>query len=257
MKIATFNVNSVRIRQADLIEWMQKDAIDVAALQETKVEDKDFPLAGFAAAGYQAVYVGAKGRNGVALISLAPARRVAFGLDGTGEAGEARLVKAEFGDVALVNTYVPQGRATGTDYFRYKIAWLYGMRQYLEKYFSPGQKVVWLGDLNVAMEAIDVYDPAKLAGEVGFHPDEQAALAHAKDWGLVDVFRKHVPGGGHYTFWDYRVANALGRGMGWRIDYILATAPLAALSAGSYIATELRRKERPSDHAPLVAEFNL
>ncbi|MDR3348488.1 MAG: exodeoxyribonuclease III [Acidaminococcales bacterium] len=257
MKIATFNINSVRLRQSDLIEWMEKEAIDIAALQETKVQDKDFPLAGFAAAGYQAVYIGEKGRNGVAIISKEKAGQVTFGLDGVGEKGEARLIKAQFGGIAVINTYVPQGRAPGTDYFRYKIAWLRGMRQYLEKHFTPAQQVIWLGDLNVAMEAIDVYDPVKLTGEVGFHPDEQAALAYSKDWGFVDLFRKHVPEAGHYTFWDYRIANALERGIGWRIDYILATPPLAERSTGSCVAAGLRRKERPSDHAPLVAEFDL
>jgi exodeoxyribonuclease-3 len=257
MKIATFNINSVRIRQADLLSWMAKDSLDIVALQETKAQDKDFPLEPFRGAGYHVAYKGEKGRNGVAIISKEEARGVAFGLAGVGAEGEARLVRADFGGLSVINTYVPQGREAGTSYFRYKLAWLRGMRQYLANSFSPAQKVLWLGDLNVAPDTLDVYDAQKLAGQIGFHPEEQAALAYVKEWGLVDVFRKHVPGGGQYTFWDYRVAKAVERGLGWRIDHILATGSLADASTGSYVAVELRQKERPSDHAPLVAEFAL
>ncbi len=257
MKIATFNINSVRIRQNDLLEWMNNDGIDIVALQETKAQDKDFPLAGFIDAGYQAVFKGEKGKNGVAIVSRQQATDVRFGLTGTGEAEEARLIEARFGDIVLINTYVPQGRDVDSPYFQYKLGWLRGVKSYLTAHFSPEQQVIWLGDLNVAPEPIDVYDPKKLYGQIGYHPDEHEAFAYTKAWGLEDVFRKHVPNGGYYTFWDYRVANALKRGIGWRIDHILATAPLAAKSVNAYIASHLREKERPSDHAPLVAEFTL
>ena len=256
MKIATFNINSVRIRIDDLLSWMKKDDIDIIGLQETKAQDKDFPLDAFAAAGYHAVYKGEKGKNGVAIISKNKADNVSFGLDNIGAEGEARLVKADFGDITVINTYVPQGREVGTEYFQYKLSWLRAMRDYLEKYCDPAKKVIWLGDLNVAIDDRDVYDPDRLRGRVCFHPDEQSALSHSMDWGFADLFRKHIPDSGNYTFWDYRVANALQRGIGWRIDYVLSTSCLAEKSTGAYVATGLREKERPSDHAPFVVSFD-
>lgn len=255
MKIATFNINSVRIRQKDLLDWMNEDQIDVVALQETKVQDKDFPLQSFEEAGYNAVYKGEKGKNGVALISRNKAKNIQFGLDDIGLDGEARLIKADFNDITLINTYVPQGREVGTDYFDYKLAWLRGMKSYLQKHCDPKKKVIWLGDLNVAPEDIDVYEPKRLAGRVCFHPDEQAAFEYSKSWGFIDLFRKHIPEAGNYTFWDYRIADAMERGLGWRIDHILATPAIAESSKSAYVVTEMRKKERPSDHAPLVVEF--
>lgn len=257
LKIATYNINSIRIRQHDLLEWMQKDNIDIVGLQETKAQDKDFPLATFTNAGYNVIYKGEKSRNGVAIISKISATNYSFGLDDIGETDEARLIRADFGDISIINTYVPQGREVGTDYFQYKLNWLRGMRAYLEKYFTNDQKVIWLGDLNVAPLDIDVYDPKRLSGQVCFHPDEKAALQYTKDWGLIDLFRKHIPEPGNYTFWDYRVKDALDRGIGWRIDQILATNSIAEKSQSAYVAIELRKKERPSDHTPFVVEFSL
>ena len=255
MKIATFNINSIRIRQQDLLEWMQQDAIDIVALQETKVQDKDFPLQVFTDAGYHLVYKGEKGKNGVAIISKTLPQNISFGLEEIGLEDEARLIKAQYKDITLINTYVPQGREVGTDYFAYKISWLHGMRKYLEKHCNSADKVIWLGDLNVAPEDIDVYDPKRLAGKVCFHPDEQAAFEHSKSWGLTDLFRKHIPQPGNYTFWDYRVPEALERGLGWRIDHLLGTPAIADKSISSYVVTQMREKERPSDHAPFVVEF--
>lgn len=255
LKIATFNINSIRIRQHDLIEWLQKDSIDIVALQETKVQDKDFPLENFTNAGYHVIYKGEKSRNGVAIISRNKATDYSFGLDDIGTTDEARLICATFGDLVLINTYVPQGREVGTDYFQYKLNWIRGMRSYLEKHFHKEQQILWLGDLNVAPLDIDVYDAKRLEGKVCFHPDEKAALKHVQDWGLTDLFRKHIPEPGNYTFWDYRVTDALSRGIGWRIDHILATNSIAEKSKNAYVATELRKKERPSDHTPFVVEF--
>lgn len=255
MKIATFNINSVRIRLNDLITWMKKDNIDIIGLQETKAQDKDFPLETFTDAGYHAVYKGEKGKNGVALISKTKAENISFGLDDIGAEGEARLIKADYGDITVINTYVPQGREVDTDYFHYKLSWLRGMRGYLEKHCDAGKKVIWLGDLNVAIDDKDVYDPDRLRGRVCFHPDEQDALKYSMAWGFTDLFRKHIPDGGKYTFWDYRVADALKRGIGWRIDYVLATESLAEKSLDAYVVTDLREKERPSDHTPLVTVF--
>ena len=257
LRIASFNINSIRIRLHDLQNWMNSFQPDVLCLQETKVQDKDFPLEFITAAGYYSTYFGEKGRNGVAILSKQKPDHVAVGLDEWGNSGEARLISATFGAYAIVNTYVPQGREVDTDYFQYKLSWLTHLRDYFSRHFSPDDKLLWVGDLNVAPDPIDVHDPKRLAGRVGFHPAEQAALAVARDWGFTDIFRKHCQAAGQYTFWDYRVKEALQRGLGWRIDHIYATKSLASCSVAAAIDTTLRQAPRPSDHAPITATFEL
>ena len=159
--------------------------------------------------------------------------------------------------VTVLNAYVPQGVSVGSEKFQYKLRWLGDLLDHLRTQHDPASPLLLMGDFNVALEPIDVYDPEAFRGQVCFHPDEQAMLRRFLDWGLVDVFRKHHPEGGHYTFWDYRIPNALKRKMGWRIDYILASAALAAKSRDSRIDTQARMAEKPSDHTYLIAEFEL
>ncbi len=256
-KVASFNINSIRVRMDDFTQWLEKEQPDVVGLQETKVQDADFPLEPLLAAGYQVAFRGEKGKNGVAVISREKPAEVCFGLDEWGLPGEARLITARFKDITVINTYVPQGREPETDYFQYKLQWLRHMKDYCERHFQPDQPVIWLGDFNVAPDPIDIYDPDRLLGRVGYHPEEHAALATVKEWGFTDIFRRHVPEKGHYTFWDYRVKDALDRGLGWRIDHIWATAPLAEGSVSAHIDTSLRRLARPSDHTPIIAVFML
>lgn len=256
-KIVSFNVNSVRVRLEDLLAWMGKENPDVVCLQETKVQDPDFPAAAFTDTGYHAAFLGEKSKNGVAILSREKPAEIKTGLDEWGQPGEARLIAARFDQIAVVNTYVPQGQDPQIEYFQYKLGWLRHMRDYFSRHYTPSEPVIWLGDLNVAPESIDIYDPKRLLGRVGYHPDEHAAFAYTKEWGFTDVFRKHVPEGGHYTFWDYRVMNALDRGLGWRIDHILATENLAARSTDAWVDTSLRRLAKPSDHAPIIATFEL
>jgi exodeoxyribonuclease-3 len=201
--------------------------------------------------------MGEKGKNGVAILSRDKPDEVRYGLDEWGLPGEARLIAARLGNIAVVNTYVPQGREPDTEYFQYKLQWIRHMKDYFIRHHQPDQSVLWLGDFNVAPEAIDIYDPDRLLGRVGYHPEEHTALAEVKDWGFTDVFRKHVSEQGHYTFWDYRVKNAIDRGLGWRIDHIWATESLAARSVGASVDTSLRRQPRPSDHTPLIATFSI
>lgn len=253
--IASFNINSIRVRMEDFTAWLGREKPDVVALQETKVQNEDFPVEPLAAVGYHVVFLGEKGKNGVAIVSRETPTDVKTGLDEWGIAGEARLISARFNDIAIVNTYVPQGREAGTDYFQYKLQWIRHMKEYFSRHFQPDQQVVWLGDLNVAPEPIDIYDPDRLLGRVGYHPEEHTALAEVKTWGFTDIFRRHVPEKGHYTFWDYRVKNALDRGLGWRIDHIWSTNSLAERSVDARIDTSLRRQPRPSDHAPIIASF--
>jgi len=254
LKVASFNVNSIRARLSIVIDWLKKEAPDVLCLQETKVPDEAFPEAPFKEIGYSSAFSGEKTYNGVAIISKRPLKNVKKGFDDRGSEA-SRLISAVIGTVPVVNTYVPQGFHPGSDRFRAKLDWLDRLYDYFNANFSPEEPLLWLGDFNVAPEPIDVYDPAHLLGSVGFHPDEHAHLKRIKEWGFVDVFRLNVKEPGQYTFWDYRVRNAVDKKLGWRVDHIWATRPLAKRSTRAWIDMEPRLGERPSDHTFIVAEF--
>ena len=255
--IATWNVNSIRSRLHALLPWLGKVKPDVVCLQETKVQDPDFPMSAIEGAGYRAVFRGEKSYNGVAILSKAPIEAVRHGFDDGGPADEARLICATVGGVAVVNAYVPQGRAPDHEMFAYKLEWFGRLRSFLGTHYSPDRPLVLVGDLNVAPEPIDVHDPKRLLGHVCFNPLASEALDTVVAWGLIDVFRKHVPESGQYTYYDYRARNAIEEAKGWRIDHILATSTLAEHSVNALIDLDPRRGERPSDHTPLLAEFNL
>jgi exodeoxyribonuclease-3 len=256
MKVASFNVNSIRARLDIVIAWLQKESPDVLCVQETKVVDEDFPKSAFEDIHYHTVFRGQKSYNGVALFSKTPAENIHIGFDKDGSEG-ARLIIATVNNVPIVNTYIPQGYEPGSDKFMYKLDWFQRLHDYFKKNFSPDKPLLWTGDFNVAPEPADVYDPGKMAGHVGFHPDEHAALQKFREWGFVDVFRKHQPEAGQYTFWDYRLRGGVKRNLGWRVDHIWATKPLADRSVRAWIDKEPRLKEKPSDHTPVVAEFNI
>jgi exodeoxyribonuclease-3 len=256
--VATYNCNSIRARLQLVQDWLEREAPTVLCLQETKVQDSEFPLEGLRTLGYHVVFRGRKAHAGVAIISSEEPQDVTFGLDDGGEPDEARLAQARIGDITLINTYVPQGRTPDSPQFQYKLGWLRRLRVFFDRHFTPQDRVLWVGDFNVAPEPIDVYDPKRLAKHVDFHPDARQALEEVRAWGFVDVFRLHHPEEpGHYTFWDYRVPNSLERGMGWRVDHIWATKPLADKSTSAWIDVDARRADRPSDHTLLTAEFDL
>lgn len=258
LKVATFNANSIRSRLELVRSWLAKESPDILALQETKTPDADFPAEAIREMGYRVVFRGQKAYAGVALLSREEPREVAYGLDDGGEPDEARLVRAIIGGIPVVNTYVPQGRSADSPEFRYKLEWLARLRDFFQRHHSPGEMLLWMGDFNVAPEPIDVHSPERLANHVDFHPQARMALERVREFGFVDVFRLHHPGeAGQYTFWDYRVPKALERGLGWRVDHIWATRPLACRSARAWIDIEARQAERPSDHTLLVAEFAL
>lgn len=257
MKIATFNANSIRARLELTIDWLERQAPDVLCLQETKAQDADFPVDAFHDIGYQVVFRGQKAHAGVAIVSRPEPEEVAWGLDDGGEPDEARLIRAVIQGVPIVNTYVPQGRDPESEHFQYKLAWLARLHDWFDGHYSPQGPLIWVGDFNVAPEDIDVYDPKRLQKHVDFHPDARAALQRVKEWGFVDVFRRHCPEAGHYSYWDYRVRTALEHNSGWRVDHIWATKPLAEKSTCAWIDVEARRAERPSDHTFVVAEFAL
>lgn len=257
-KVTTYNCNSVRARLELVLDWLEREAPNVLCLQETKVQDADFPVEAFRTLGYHVAFRGQKAHAGVAIVSRDELQEVVFGLDDDREPDEARLARATMGELTVINTYVPQGRTTDSPHFQYKLDWFRRLRAFFDRHFTPQDSVLWVGDFNVAPEPIDVYDPQRLVKHVDFHPDARAALDEVKAWGFVDVFRLHHPEEpGQYTFWDYRVPNSLERGTGWRVDHIWATRPLAEKSTSAWIDVQARRAEKPSDHTLLSALFAL
>lgn len=255
MKIASFNVNSIRIRLPIVTQWLRKHQPDVLAVQETKVQDHDFPSAAFEEIGYRCAFRGQKSYNGVALFSTHDLLDVRFGLPDEPR-DEARIVSARINNLAIANTYVPQGYLPDSDKFAYKLEWFGRLLDFFRSRFKPTDPLLWVGDLNIAPRPIDVYDPETLLGHVCYHPDVHAALEAVMQWGFTDVFRMHCADAGQYTFWDYRLRDALRRNHGWRLDHIMATRPLAEACTACMIDKDPRLMERPSDHTPIIAEFD-
>jgi len=257
MKIATFNANSIRARLEIILQWLKDNKPDVLCVQETKVEDKDFPALAFTESGYHVVYRGQKSYNGVATLSLTKPSEVSFGIDDGKQADEPRMIHVKIGSIHIVNTYIPQGREIDNPMYQYKLEWLQRLRKYFDQHFTPKSPVVWLGDMNVAPLAIDIHNAEEQADHVCYHVDVRKAFAETVGWGFVDVFRKYHPEPGQYTFFDFRTINAVKRNMGWRVDHILATAPLAKKSKDCWIDLKPRLAEKPSDHTFLVADFDV
>ena len=257
MRIVTFNANSIRARLDATLTWMQANQPDVLCIQETKVTDEDFPLEPFQAAGYHVAFRGQKSYNGVAVVSRAVPDEVTFGFDDGGPADDTRLSYTRFGSVHVINTYVPQGREIDHEMYQYKIEWLGRLKAYFDRRVSTRKKVVWLGDLNVAPEPMDIHNSEKQAKHVCYHVDVREAFADTVSWGFKDVFRKHHPEPGQFSFFDYRTPNAAKRGMGWRIDHILATPPMAKTSVDAFIDVDPRLLPKPSDHTFMVADFDV
>jgi len=198
---------------------------------------------------------GEKSYNGVAILSRLVPSEVQFGIDDGKTPDQTRLVAARFGAVHVVNTYVPQGREITHEMYAYKLQWFARLKAFFDRHFTPKKQVVWVGDLNVAPAAIDIHNAAEQDEHVCYHEAVRKAFADTLSWGFVDVFRKHHPEPGQYTFFDYRTVNAVKRNMGWRVDHILATPPLAARSEDCFIDLEPRMAQSPSDHTFLTASF--
>lgn len=256
MKVASFNTNSIRARLTILLDWLRKESPDILCLQEIKVTDAEFPQTAFEDIHYHAVFRGEKAYNGVAIISKIPPENVRVGFD-EDESEGTRLITAVVNKIPIVNTYVPQGVHPLFKQFQYKLDWFDRLYDYFDAYFQPDKALLWIGDFNVAPEPIDVYDPDHLLGNIGFHPDEHAALRRFQEWGFSDVFRLHRQEPEQYTFWDYRVRNAIARKKGWRIDHIWATRSLAKKSTYAWIDIAPRLLAKPSDHTFIVAEFDM
>jgi exodeoxyribonuclease-3 len=259
MKIATWNVNSIRARLPHVVRWLGEHRPDVLCLQELKAPEEEFPRADFEALGYACAVAGQKTYNGVAVLSRVAASDVVIGLPQLPSDHrlnhQRRLVAATFSGVRVISAYLPNGETVGSEKFAFKLDFFQELLRYLDEFFSPSQALCLCGDFNVALEAIDVYDPKAWEGQVLCSEDERAALARVRSFGLVDCFRRHHSEGGRYSWWDYRM-KAFQRKMGLRIDHIWATEALADRCTAADIDPEPRRWERPSDHAPVWAEFS-
>lgn len=257
MKIATFNAASVRARLPLILDWLAENEPHVLAIQETKVEDHKFPTSDFEDLGYHVALHGQKSWNGVATVSRSPAMNPRQGFMDDLFPTDARIIACEVDGIQVVNTYVPNGSSVGSDKFEYKLKWLERFRKYLDQNYRPTDPVVWLGDINIAPKPDDVYDSRKFYGGVGHHPDEFSRLGKIVEFGLVDVFRQFEPGPGQFTYWDFVIPNSLQRNLGWRIDHIYATEPLASKAISCTIDRDARSADKPSDHTFVVAEFDI
>ncbi len=257
-KIATYNANSIRKRIDTVLAWLETHRPDVLCVQETKVQDEEFPLLALQPSGYHVTFRGMKGYNGVAIFSREQPESVACGLDvGGGEPDEFRIIRAVIRGIPIVNTYIPQGFEIDSPKYQYKLQWFKRLRKYFDRHLSSRKPAIWCGDMNVAPEPIDVHSPDKHLDHVCFHEDARKAYKDAVAWGFVDVYRKLHPDTQQYTFWDYRAPGSLEANKGWRIDHIMATPPLAEQCTKAGVDTEPRRQANSSDHTFLWAEFDL
>jgi len=253
MRIATWNVNSLKVRLPHLLDWLGRQAPDVVCLQELKLEQVKFPRGEIEAAGYHCAVFGQKTYNGVAILSRAPLAEVQTGIPGFADP-QSRVVTATAGQVRVVCAYVPNGQAVGSQKYDYKLQWFAAFGQWLKEELARHPRLAVLGDYNVAPEDRDVHDPTAWVGQVLCSGPEREALRRLLGLGFKDSFRLFEQPEKSYTWWDYRM-NAFRRNLGLRIDHILLSPELAERCSGCIIDLEPRRLERPSDHAPVIAEL--
>ncbi len=255
LKIATFNANSLRARMGIVLDWLKKERPDVLAVQETKVQDHEFPRDVIEAAGWNVVFHGQKSYNGVAFISKKPFQNVVNRLYPGDPEEQARFLMGDYEGVRLINTYVPQGFDIESEKYRYKLKFLADLKKFFNKEVPLSQPALWMGDLNVAPEEIDLNNPEGNRDHPCFHIDARNALRETMEGKWTDLFREKEKGPGHYTFWDFRQPDTFKRNLGWRIDFILGTPPMAGRLKKIWIDTKPRGLEKPSDHTFLAAEF--
>ena len=253
MRLASWNVNSLKVRLPQLIDWLAAQQPDVVCLQETKLEDPHFPRLEIEAAGYQVAFSGQKTYNGVALLSRVPLQDIVIDNPFFPDP-QKRLIAATIDGVRIVCVYVPNGQALGSDKFAYKMAWLQALERWLGAQLTASPKLALAGDFNIAPEDRDVHDPSAWAGQILCSANERAAFQRLLGLGLRDSFRLFPQAEKSFSWWDYR---RLGfqRNIGLRIDHILLSSALAEHCTVSRIDRDARRHERPSDHAPVVADF--
>jgi exodeoxyribonuclease-3 len=253
MKLAAWNVNSLKIRLPQLLDWLAREQPDAVCLQETKLEDHNFPAQEIERAGYRAVFSGQKTYNGVAILARETPEDVEHGIGGFVDA-QKRVISATVNGTRVVCAYVPNGQSVESEKYQYKLGWLKAFSTWLEGESKKHNRVAVLGDFNIAPEDRDVHDPKAWEGQVLCSPAERAAFQALIGIGFKDSFRLFEQPERSYSWWDYRM-NAFRRKMGLRIDHILLSGGLAGDCRSSTIDIEMRRSERPSDHAPVIAGF--
>ena len=254
MRIATWNVNSLKVRLPKVEGWLESARPDVLLMQETKLADGQAPVMAFQMAGYELAHHGEGRWNGVAIASRVGLQDVTFGFEGTGpDADGARFIAATCAGIRIISIYAPNGRAPATPFYEAKLEWFARLHEWLVRYADPSGDVVLGGDFNVAPADEDVYDPAVFVDSTHTSAPERAALRRLLEWGLVDAYRIHHPEGGRFTWWDYRAGN-FHKGLGMRIDLLLATRSVAERCVAAEIDRNARKGAIPSDHAPLYID---
>jgi exodeoxyribonuclease III len=254
MKLATWNVNSLKVRLPHVLQWLADNPVDALCLQETKLTDDKFPIAEIAAAGYQVAFTGQKTYNGVAILSKHPMTDVIKNIPSF-EDEQQRVIAATIDDVRVICAYIPNGQSIDSEKYLYKLRWLEGMRDWLSRECATHPKLALLGDYNIAPDDRDVHDPAAWQGQVLVSEPERAAFRGFLDLGLKDAYRLFEQPEKTYSWWDYRQL-AFRRNMGLRIDHILLSEPLAAKCSACIIDKAPRKLEQPSDHTPVVATID-
>jgi exodeoxyribonuclease-3 len=254
MKIATWNVNSMKVRLPHVVEWLQNHEPDVLVLQEIKQLTENFPTEALQEIGYHSIASGQKTYNGVAVISKSPATDPVTDFPDLDDP-QRRILASTVDGIRIVDLYIPNGSEVGSEKYEYKLNWLKSLRNFLEAEMQRHENVVVLGDFNIAPADADVYDPEKWGDAILCSPLERQALGKLFDLGLTDVFRKFEHPEGTFSWWDYRAAG-FRRNAGLRIDLILTSDGMTERCKASYVDKEPRAWERPSDHAPVVAEFD-
>lgn len=255
MRVATWNVNSLKVRLPQVLDWLASARPDVLALQETKLTDERFPVAEIEQAGYRTAFTGQKTYNGVAILARTPPEDVVTALSGDGS-GEARTIAATVDGVRVVNLYVVNGQEVGSDKYRHKLEWLGLVRDWLRAEIGRHPRLVVVGDFNIAPDDRDVHDPAAWRERILCSTPEREALKALTGLGLADCFRRFPQPEGSFSWWDYRAAG-FRRNQGLRLDLILASPELASRCTACTIDRAPRGLERPSDHAPVIADFTI
>lgn len=251
MKIAAWNVNSLKVRLPHLLDWLAEAAPDVLCLQELKLEDHNFPRAEIEAAGYHAAFAGQKTYNGVALLSRQPIRDVVIGNPNFPDE-QKRLISGTCGDTRIVCAYMPNGQEVGCDKYDYKLRWLSALAEWLGDELQGSPRLALCGDYNIAPDDRDVHDPARWSGKILCSDAERAAFRRLLDLGLADSFRLFEQPEKTFSWWDYRMLG-FQKNLGLRIDHILLSRPLAEICTAAGVDRAPRKRERPSDHAPVWA----
>ena len=255
MKIASWNVNSLKVRLPHVLDWLGSEQPDVLALQETKLTDENFPAQALTDAGYHSVWSGQKTYNGVAILARQQPQDPITDIPDLDDP-QRRILAATIGDVRVINLYVVNGKEVGSEKFAYKLDWLERVRAFVAQQVSEHPLTAVVGDFNIAPDDRDVHDPVRWHEKILCSTPERNALFAMMDLGFEDTFRIHHEDGGIFSWWDYRMGG-YERGLGLRIDLVLASAALAPLCSGAWIDPVPRQWERPSDHTPVVAEFDL